>query len=316
MDASSLLWLCFLLLIFIHLLLQRQSNRGLPPGPRSLPLLGNILDLGTKPHRALTELARKHGPVMTLKLGAVAAVVVSSSEAVREVLQKNDHILSSRATPDVMRVRDHYKHSIVWLSTTSPKSKVLRKACSVQMFSRQKLDRTETLRRSKVDELLDCLHVSSIRGQEVDIGQAVFRTVLNMISNTLFSIDLARHDHEDSGLELKELLWEMVKDVGSPNISDFFPVLRWIDPQGARRRMDAYFGKLFAVFDRIIDERTRFGGLEGSRSSTRGDDMLDTLLDLIDSSELSREDINSLLLVSTQVFPSIVSNIQYLRARR
>lgn len=291
-------FLC-LLLICIHLLFRhfgRQRGRGLPPGPRPLPLLGNILDLGAMPHRALTELARKYGPVMTLRLGTVTTVVVSSREAAREVLQKNDHALSSRTIPDVARAWDHYKHSVAWLPA-SAKWKGFRRACSMQMFSRQKLEVTEDLRRKKVDELLDYLRESAARGRAVDIGQASFTTVLNLMTNTLFSVDLTHHE-DDSGMELKELLWGMMKEGGTPNISDFFPALRWIDPQGARRRMEAYFGRLFKVFDRIVDAKMR-SRASTDQSRSRVGDLLDSLLDLWDSSELSREDINSLLAVST-----------------
>ncbi|OWM64970.1 geraniol 8-hydroxylase-like isoform X2 [Punica granatum] len=293
LEASSLISFCFLLLIFLLLRRPRRSGSGcgLPPGPRPLPVLGNILDLGTKPHRTLAEHARKHGPVMTLKLGTVTVVVVSSHEAAREVLQKNDHVMASRTIPDVVRARDHYKHSLVWLPN-SAKWKGFRRACSMQLFSRQKLDVTEMLRQRKVDELLDYLHENSVRGKAVTVGQAVFTTVLNLISNTLFSIDLTHHK-ENSVVEFKELIWGMMKEGGSPNISDFFPALRWIDPQGARRRMDAHFSQLFAVFDRIVEERTlKRASTDGS---PRSDDMLESLLDLRDSSELNREDINSIL---------------------
>ncbi|PKI49552.1 hypothetical protein CRG98_030045 [Punica granatum] len=293
LGASSLLSFCFLFLICFHLLLRctRLSGRSLPPGPRPLPLLGNILELGTKPHLALTELARKHGPIMTLKLGSVTAVVVSSREAAKEIFQKNDHVLCGRMIPDAFRAGDHHKHSVVWLPA-SAKWKGLRRACSMQMFSRQKLERTETLRRRKVDELLNFLHESSARGRAVNVGQAVFTMVLNLISNTVFSIDLACQDEDPAGLHFRDIIWGVMKEGGTPNISDYFPSLWRIDPQGARRRMNGHFNQLIAVFDSIINERTRSRALPGG---SRSDDMLDSLLDLGDSSELSREDINHLL---------------------
>ncbi|KAK4789341.1 hypothetical protein SAY86_020660 [Trapa natans] len=298
MDFQQAFSLLSLLLICIYLFLLRRTGRpssggGLPPGPRPLPLLGNILDLGRRPHQALAELTRKYGPVMTLRLGTVATVVVSSRETAREVLQKNDHAMSSRTIPDVVRARGHYKHSLVWLPATA-KWKTFRRACSMQILSRQKLESTESLRRKKVDEMLNHLRESAASGRAVDVGQAAFTTVMNLMWNTLFSVDLLNHHEDESGMELKKLLWGMMREGGRPNISDFFPALRWIDLQGARRRMEAYFGRLFEVFDDIVEEKMR------ARASTDGSpsqacDMLDSLLDLRDSLELSREDINGLL---------------------
>ncbi|KAM1094247.1 hypothetical protein FF1_009275 [Malus domestica] len=38
-------------------------------GPKGWPVLGNMLDLGTMPHRTLTDLGHKFGPVIWLTLG-------------------------------------------------------------------------------------------------------------------------------------------------------------------------------------------------------------------------------------------------------
>ncbi|KAK4758609.1 hypothetical protein SAY87_019910 [Trapa incisa] len=298
-EAFSLLCLLLPLLICIlHLLCRtgRPGSRGLPPGPRPLPLLGNILDLGALPHKALAELARRYGAVMTLQLGTVTTVVVSSCELAREALQNNDHALSSRAFPDVVRARNHYKHSLVWLPATA-KWKAFRRLCSMQIFSRQKLDGTESLRRKKVDELLDYLHESAAAGRAVEVSQAVFTTLLNLMWNTLFSVDLLTHNGDEFGIEMRELFREIMEEAARPNISDFFPALRWIDLQGCRRRMEAYLDRLFAIFNGIVEEKMHSRESTGRYPSQVGD-VLDYLLDLRDSSELSREDIFSLLIIN------------------
>ncbi|MBA0588394.1 hypothetical protein Gorai_001499, partial [Gossypium raimondii] len=41
-------------------------------------IIGNLIDLGDKPHRSLAKLAQIHGPVMSLKLSSLITVVVSS----------------------------------------------------------------------------------------------------------------------------------------------------------------------------------------------------------------------------------------------
>ncbi|KAK4793429.1 hypothetical protein SAY86_023864 [Trapa natans] len=296
MEFPQALTLLALLLICIHLLLRhtgRPRGGGLPPGPRPLPLLGNILDLGGSPHRAMAELARKFGPVMTLRLGTVTTVVVSSREAARETFLKNDRALSSRTTPDAVRARDHYKHSLVWLPPTA-KWKTLRRLCSMHIFSRQKLNGTENLRRMKIDELLDHLRKCAAAGRAVDVGQVVFTTVLNLMWNTLFSVDLLNLHERESGMEMKELLGRVMEEGGRLNVSDFFPALRWIDLQGVRRRMEGHLNRLFEVFDVIIKEKMQARASTGW-SPSQASDMLDSLLDLRDSLELSWEDINSLL---------------------
>ena len=49
-----------------------------------------------------------------------------------------------------------------------------------------------------------------------------------------------------------DIVWGMMEEAGRSNFPDFFPVLRWIDPQGIRRRMKNYLDEAFDVFDEII----------------------------------------------------------------
>jgi cytochrome P450 len=82
-----------------------------------------------------------------------------------------------------------------------------------------------------------------------------------------------------------------MESVGSPNLADFFPVLKRADPQGILRETKYYFGKLFEIFDGIIDEKMKFRG-----ERERKDDLVEALIDLNQKDELSRNDINHLLL--------------------
>lgn len=92
--------LSFLLLILSLSLLRRQrkSKLHLPPGPWKLPIIGSFHHLWVSPlpHRALRELALRHGPIIHLKLGHVDTVVVSSAAAAREVMKTNDVAFANR----------------------------------------------------------------------------------------------------------------------------------------------------------------------------------------------------------------------------
>ena len=57
-----------------------SSSKNLPPGPTPLPILGNLLSLGTSPHVALQKLAEKYGPIMTVYFGSTPTVVLSGPE--------------------------------------------------------------------------------------------------------------------------------------------------------------------------------------------------------------------------------------------
>jgi cytochrome P450 len=86
----------------------------------------------------------------------------------------------------------------------------------------------------------------------------------------------------------------MAKTVGVPNMSDFFPFLRLIDPQGIKKTYVLYIEKLFGVFNNIIDQRLKLR--EGNNFVTNND-MLDSLLDLFEENkkEMDREKMEHLL---------------------
>ncbi|XP_007941326.1 cytochrome P450 2W1 [Orycteropus afer afer] len=68
-----------------------------PPGPRPLPLIGNLhlLDVRRLDH-SLMELAERHGPVFTVHLGLQKTVVLTGFEAVRAALVGTGQELADR----------------------------------------------------------------------------------------------------------------------------------------------------------------------------------------------------------------------------
>ncbi|XP_042247656.1 cytochrome P450 2K1-like [Thunnus maccoyii] len=64
-----------------------QETGKEPPGPRSLPLLGNLLQLDLKrPYKTLCELSKKYGSVFTVYLGTKKVVVLAGYKTVKEAL--------------------------------------------------------------------------------------------------------------------------------------------------------------------------------------------------------------------------------------
>nr|XP_032815065.1 steroid 21-hydroxylase-like [Petromyzon marinus] len=100
---GALLLLLFLLLVLLVLLLNSGGRGGSRrrslrvPGPRGVPLLGNVAELfRTDRHRHLAKLARRYGPVYSLRLGAHEMVVLNSAEVLREALIKKSADFAGR----------------------------------------------------------------------------------------------------------------------------------------------------------------------------------------------------------------------------
>ena len=280
-----------LVLLIITLRLVRNSHKSkLPPGPKPWPIIGNIHLLGSKPHRSVADLAKTYGPLMSLRLGSTTTIVISSPNVAREMFLKHDIDFASRQIPDSAWAVDHAKFSMAWLPVC-PKWREIRKISAIQLFTSQRLDASQGLRRKKVDELVEFVNHCCEKRVAVDIGRAAFTTTLNLLSNTFFSIDLSTHDSSGSQ-EFKDVAWHITQEVGRPNVSDFFPLVKALDLQGVRRSASTSFGKMLQVFDKIINERLR-------DQSNSKDDVLAILLSLVKQNELTLDDVRHMLIVST-----------------
>ncbi|PON64080.1 Cytochrome P450, E-class, group I [Trema orientale] len=279
----------------VHSITKSKPISGkLPPGPKPLPVIGNLHQLGDKPHKSLAELAKIHGPLMSLKLGQVTAIVVSSSAMAKEVLQTHDQYLSNRTIPDALHVHGHENMGLPWIPVANL-WRSLRKICNTQLFTVKVLDTNQKLRRRKVRELFEEMKKRSLSGEAVDIGSAAFTTTLNLLSNTIFSVDLADPESE-LAREFKEISWNIMKDAGTPNLSDYFPLLKKIDPLGVRRRMTIHFKRIIDLFEGLINQRLK---LRDSPDWVPNNDVLDTLLNITEenSDEINRTQMVHLLLV-------------------
>ncbi|CAL5088083.1 unnamed protein product [Urochloa decumbens] len=296
MEASTVQWILYVSLascLLYKLFLSTKPSSGnatrRPPGPAPLPLLGNILDLHGEPHHALARLAKTYGPVMSLRLGATDAIVASSAAAARDVLQRHDHLLAARAVSDAGRALRNHEHSVIWLPGDSPLWRRLRAVCTGHLFSPRGLDATRAAREAKARELVAYLG-SRRAGESVDVGRVVFSCVLNVVSNVLFSEDVADLS-SDRAQELEMLVRDTVEEACKPNLSDLFPKLARLDLQGRRRRSAELIGRFYDFFDAIIARRNNGAGAGGEKG-----DFLDVLLQLRSQDQLSLQTIKSFLL--------------------
>ncbi|XP_046891863.1 cytochrome P450 2F5-like [Hypomesus transpacificus] len=88
MDLFSFLLLAVLVLALVSLLTTSGRRQYcLPPGPRTLPLIGNLAQVDKRvPFKSFLKWSESYGPVITVYLGPQRVVVLVGYEAVKEAL--------------------------------------------------------------------------------------------------------------------------------------------------------------------------------------------------------------------------------------
>ncbi|CAL8123387.1 unnamed protein product [Orchesella dallaii] len=85
---TEILVLSFVVFILQRIFRKNNSSR-LPAGPRSLPLLGNMLDMKRNGHLKLSEWAQQYGPLFTVKIGMKPALVVNDAKLMKELFSNS-----------------------------------------------------------------------------------------------------------------------------------------------------------------------------------------------------------------------------------
>ncbi|KAL8509333.1 hypothetical protein ACS0TY_016511 [Phlomoides rotata] len=254
---------------------RRRQQEELPSGPRLWPIVGNIFQLvgsAAAPHQSLAE---KYGAVMTLHLGSMTTVVISSDEAARAMFKHHDVVLAGRKIYESMKGDIGNEGSLI-TAQYSPHWRTLRRLCMAKFFTAGPLDALRGVRAKCIDQLVQNIRDAAAAkgGGHIDISRFFFLMAFNLIGNLIFSKDLLDPNSE-RGAEFFYHAEKATEFAEKPNVVDFLPVVRWADPQGIRRGTQMHVKRAFDIAGEFLRERMREKGDEREGEK----DYLDVLLE-------------------------------------
>ncbi|KAK4262103.1 hypothetical protein QN277_027706 [Acacia crassicarpa] len=285
------------LILLLGLLSRIISKRPpYPPGPKGLPIIGNMMMMDQLTHRGLAKLANKYGGVLHLRMGFLHMVAISDAEAARQVLQVHDNIFSNRPATIAISYLT-YDRADMAFAHYGPFWRQMRKICVMKLFSRKRAESWQSVR-EEVDSVVRTVAMNT--GKEVNIGELVFSLTKNITYRAAFGST----SQEGQG-EFIAILQEFSKLFGAFNMADFIPGLAWVDPQGLNDRLAKARGSLDSFIDKIIDAH-----MNNKKQPDEEGDMVDELLvfygegeskvsesdDLQNSIKLTRDNIKAIIM--------------------
>ncbi|TDH00728.1 hypothetical protein EPR50_G00191590 [Perca flavescens] len=213
---------------------QKEGNE--PPGPRPLPVLGNLLQLDLKrPHNTFLKLSKKYGSVFTVYLGPQKVVVLAGYKTVKEALVNHAEEFGDRGEIQIMK--DFNKgHGVVWSNGDSWKE--------MRRFALTNLRDFGMGKKASEDKIIEeCEHLSEVfktfKGEAFDSTQPINYAVSNIICSIVYG---SRFEYEDPEFtSLVDRTNRIIQLLGSPSVQvcNMFPWIgKWVT---VKKEIDATF---------------------------------------------------------------------------
>ncbi|KAI3870349.1 hypothetical protein MKW92_000983, partial [Papaver armeniacum] len=288
-----LLLVCVTTLLVLFWRRQRNGIRPrLPPGPRRLPLIGNLHQLGNDlPHISIQKLSNEYGPLMFLKLGSIPTLVVSSADMAKEILTIHDRVFSNRPM-FYAPAKLSYNFSDITFSRYGDYWREVKKIAVLELLSAKKVLSYRAVREEEVALAINLIRTSSASALPINLSEMMLRLINNVVCQVAFGLKY----EEDGKNKIYLTLQETQNLFAGFNTADLFPWMSWIHKfDGLDKKLDKNFRQMDEFYDKVIDQHI-------SKSSKSGveEDFVDVLLrvqkDPSQGITLTRDNIKGILM--------------------
>ncbi|XP_051146596.1 salviol synthase-like [Andrographis paniculata] len=244
---SSLIFLAFLWNLITRSKRPRSSGE-LPPGPRKLPVIGNLHNLVSSrpPHHILADLASKYGAMMHLRLGEISTVVISSPEAAKEVMKTYDINFANRPSFYASKIIT-YDNSDIGFSNGEYR-KNLRKVSKMELLSAKRVKSFRPLREEVFSDM--CSWIASKEGSSINLTEKVSLATFDVALRASLG---GKIDEHTAMVDVTKESFDLLAGFYAGDLFPSISLLQSID--GFRGRVEKVHKLSDAILQKIIDSR-------------------------------------------------------------
>ncbi|KAL0387721.1 UNVERIFIED_CONTAM: cytochrome [Sesamum radiatum] len=295
MAVSVLLLPLLLPLLFLLYNLYYRLRFRLPPGPRPLPVVGNLYDIKPVRFRCFAEWAQSYGPIISVWFGSTLNVIVSSSELAKEVLKGKDQHLADRHRSRSAARFSRDGQDLIW-ADYGPHYVKVRKVCTVELFSPKRLEALRPIREEEVTAMVESIYKDSTApdnlGKSLLMRKYLGAVAFNNITRLAFGKRFVNSEGviDKQGQEFKAITTNGIKLGASLAMAEHIPWLRWMFPLN-EEAFTKHGDRRDHLTREIMEEHT----LARQKSGGAKQHFFDALLTLKDKYDLSEDTIIGLL---------------------
>ncbi|KAI7979951.1 Cytochrome P450 71A23 [Camellia lanceoleosa] len=229
-------------------------------------------------------------------------LVVSSAEAVQEIMKTHDLTFSDR--PKLSIASKLWYEARTWVSRYGEYWRQMRSLCVLQLLNNKRVKSFHAVREEETALMIEMIKQSCSYSSSTTVNLSEMLVLLT--NGVVCRVALGR---KHNGRKFKELLGEVVELLGVFDLGDYIPWLAWVNSfNGLYKRVDRVATELDGLLESVVEEhmylrREKSGG---ERADHEGgveieQDFVDVWLDIQRDNKVGfpvdRDSIKALILV-------------------
>ncbi|KAK7395639.1 hypothetical protein VNO78_16203 [Psophocarpus tetragonolobus] len=276
MEQNILTFVLLALPILLLFFIKNKKPSTFPPGPRGLPIIGNLHQFDSSTICVkLYELSKKHGPIFSLQLGSRPTIVISSPKLAKEIMKTHDLEFCGRPSL-IGSMKFSYNGLDMAFSPYRDYWRHTRKLSIIHFLSLKRVLMFSSIRKQEVTQLVKKITQHGSSSKVTNLHELLMCLTSAIVCRTA----LGRR-FEEEGVETSMfhgLLKEAQDLVASNFYTDYVPFVGGVVDKisGLLGRLEKIFKVLDGFYQNVIDEH-----LDPQRKMlSNEEDIIDVLLQL------------------------------------